>query len=103
MRFGSFQFFNEVEPRIREHAIAAIRDRDLTLARLHRWRDELERAANPLPASEAPPEKPLTQDEVDRMNAMMRQIRSKIRWRLEDGEAVLAELEEPEIPQEPES
>lgn len=97
----SFQFFNEVEPSIRKHAKDAQDQQRVALMRLERWRRELERAANPPPVLEAPPEEPITREEVDRLNTLMRSIRSKQRWRLEDGEAVLFELEEPEEPEEP--
>jgi hypothetical protein len=98
-----FHFFSEVEPAIRSHAEAALKHQAAALMRLKRWRAELERLANPLPAIEAPPEEPVTQDEIDRMNVTMRRIGSNRRWRLADGEAELFDLEEPETPQEPEA
>lgn len=86
-----FQFFSEVDTAIRKIAADALAHQRLALFQLRRWQREIERAANPLPALEPPPPEPVTQEEVDQLNATMRRSGCSTRWRLEDGEAVMAE------------
>lgn len=82
-----FEFFSQVEKRIREHAADAIKQQQVALYRLERWQREL--ALAQAPALAAPEPKPVTQEEVDRMNDLMRSQRLATRWKLENGEAVM--------------
>lgn len=82
-----FEFFSQVETAIRKHAADITQERQVARMRLERWQRDLRRAQAPaLPAPEA---KPITQEEVDRLNAQMRAAGLATRWRLEDGEAVI--------------
>jgi hypothetical protein len=63
------------------------KERRTALLRLERWHRDLHRAQQPsLPAPE--PE-PVTQEEVDKLNALMAASGVATRWKLEDGEAVM--------------
>lgn len=83
------QFLNEAETIIRELAAEAMEQQRTALWRLKRWQADIERAANPQPAIEAPPSKPVTQEEVDETNAFLRGCGVTTRFRLEGEEAVM--------------
>jgi hypothetical protein len=83
----AFKFLADVEADVRLQAEAVVKERRLALERLERWQRDLARAQ--APALPAPDPKPVTQAEVDRMNALMRSAGLATRWKLEGGEAVM--------------
>jgi hypothetical protein len=77
------QFPNQVEEIAREYADEALARQRTALHRLKMMKAEIERAANPQPALEAPP-MIWTQEKVDEANAAFKRLGLKMRYRLTD-------------------
>lgn len=82
----SFRFLGDVEEDVRQQAERIKLERRVALMRLERWQRDLPQDVPALPAPEA---KPITPEELEAVNSLMRSIGSATRYRLVGGEAVL--------------
>jgi hypothetical protein len=87
------QFLNEVEGHIRAAATEMVEQQRVALVRLRRLHEELDRALNAPPALPAPEPEPVTEEEVQQLNAFLRGCGVSTRYRLDGDQAVAVEAE----------